>query len=143
LTTQASPISAERTVAAPAPAASPWIYRPWLDHIVGCGAWSAPLLAIAVWLAPSHTHGWAFAFYLLAIVFNYPHSMATIYRAYQARAQFEKCKFFTLHIRWSPWRYTGQVTSTERSRLHAAFVASYVRLLASFMSGRPSDLLIL
>ena len=67
------------SVPAATQASSPWIYRPWLDLIVGCGAWSAPLLAIAAWLTPSHTHGWAVAFYLLAIIFNYPHFMATIY----------------------------------------------------------------
>jgi tetratricopeptide (TPR) repeat protein len=101
---------------------------------VGCGAWSAPLLAIATWLTPSHTHAWAVAFYLLAILFNYPHFMATIYRAYHTRAEFERYKvvtlhvtllmaltgvllhaffwllpwIFTLYICWSPWHYTGQ-----------------------------------
>jgi tetratricopeptide (TPR) repeat protein len=172
-------------VSAAAPqASSPWIYRPWLDLIVGCGAWSAPLLAIAAWLTPSHTHGWAVAFYLLAIIFNYPHFMATIYRAYHTREQFEKYKFFTLHLTllmavtavmlhasyrlvpwvftlyicWSPWHYSGQnyglmmmfarragaqITSSERRWLHAAFVASYVMLLASFMTGGSSDPLIL
>jgi tetratricopeptide (TPR) repeat protein len=111
-----------------------WIYRPWLDFLVGCGAWSAPLLAIAAWMTPSHTHAWGVAFYLLAIVFNYPHFMATIYRAYHTRAEFEKYKIVTLHVTllmvftgvllhafywllpwvftlyicWSPWHYTGQ-----------------------------------
>jgi tetratricopeptide (TPR) repeat protein len=100
----------------------------------GCGAWSAPLLAIATWLTPSHSHAWVVAFYLLAIVFNYPHFMATVYRAYHTRAEFEKHKIFTLHLTllmvltgvllhafywllpwvftlyicWSPWHYTGQ-----------------------------------
>jgi tetratricopeptide (TPR) repeat protein len=128
------------TIAAPpsppsAPAsASPWIYRPWLDLLVGCGAWSAPLLAVAMLMSPKHTHGWAMAFYLLAVVFNYPHFMATIYRAYHTRADFEKYKFVTLHVTvllvltgvvmhasprffpwlftlyicWSPWHYSGQ-----------------------------------
>jgi tetratricopeptide (TPR) repeat protein len=116
------------------PAPRPWIYGPWLDLIVGCGAWSAPLLAFAAWITPAHTHGWAVGFYLLAIVFNYPHFMATIYRAYHTREDFEKYKFFTLHVTlllaatavvmhasprlfpwvftlyicWSPWHYTGQ-----------------------------------
>lgn len=151
---------------------------------MGCGAWSAPLLAIAAWLSPSHTHGWAVGFYLLAIIFNYPHFMATIYRAYHTREQFEKYKFFTLHLTllivltgvllhasyrlvpwvftlyicWSPWHYTGQnyglmmmfarragstVTQNERRWLHAAFVASYLMLLASFMTGGSNDPLIL
>ena len=164
--------------------ASPWIYRPWLDLIVGCGAWSAPLLAFAAWRSPSHPHGWAVGFYLLAIIFNYPHFMATIYRAYHTREQFEKYKFFTLHLTllivltgvllhasyrlipwvftlyicWSPWHYSGQnfglmmmfarrggttVNSSERRWLHAAFVASYLMLLASFMTGGSNDPLIL
>ena len=114
--------------------ASPWIYRPWIDLLVGCGAWSAPLLGVAMWMNPTHAHGWAVAFYLLAIVFNYPHFMATIYRAYHTRADFEKYKFVTLHVTllvvltgivlhasprlfpwvftlyicWSPWHYSGQ-----------------------------------
>ncbi len=111
-----------------------WIYSPWLDFLVGCGAWSAPLLAIATWMTPSHTHSWTVAFYFLAILFNYPHFMATIYRAYHTRAEFEKYKLVTLHVTllmvltgvllhtfhwllpwvftlyicWSPWHYTGQ-----------------------------------
>jgi tetratricopeptide (TPR) repeat protein len=119
---------------ASSPATSVWIYRPWLDLLVGCGAWSAPLLAIATWLTPSHSHAWGVAFYALALIFNYPHFMATVYRAYHSRADFEKYKIFTLHftllmiatgvllhasyrllpwvftlyICWSPWHYTGQ-----------------------------------
>ena len=120
---------------APAPASSgSWIYGPWLDLLIGCGAWSAPLLAVALLMTPAHTHAWAMTFYLLAIVFNYPHFMATIYRAYHTRADFEKYKFVTLHVTlllvltgivmhasprffpwlftlyicWSPWHYSGQ-----------------------------------
>jgi tetratricopeptide (TPR) repeat protein len=132
-------VAAEEPIAAPQSApppasSSPWIYRPWLDLLVGCGAWSAPLLAVALLMTPAHTHAWAMAFYLLAIVFNYPHFMATIYRAYHTRADFEKYKFVTLHVTlllvltgivmhtsprffpwlftlyicWSPWHYSGQ-----------------------------------
>ncbi|MGA9183824.1 MAG: tetratricopeptide repeat protein [Candidatus Acidiferrales bacterium] len=167
-----------------APASGPWIYRPWLDLIVGCGAWSAPLLAVAMWMTPNHTHGWAVAFYALALVFNYPHFMATVYRAYHTRADFEKYKFFTLHLTvlmvvagalvhaapvllpwlftlyicWSPWHYTGQnyglmmmfarrngaeITPMERRWLRAAFVLSFVMLLASFETGGSNDPLIL
>jgi tetratricopeptide (TPR) repeat protein len=163
---------------------APWIYSPWLDLLVGCGAWSAPLLAVAMWMTPTHTHGWAVAFYALAIIFNYPHFMATIYRAYHTRENFEKYKFFTLHVTlllaltavlmhasprlfpwvftlyicWSPWHYSGQnygllmmfarrsgaeVTRMERHWLRAAFIASYVMLLASFETGGSSDPLIL
>ena len=136
MTVAAEPIAApqsEPPAAAPA-SSGPWIYRPWLDLLVGCGAWSAPLLAVALLMTPAHTHAWAMAFYLLAIVFNYPHFMATIYRAYHTRADFEKYKFITLHVTlllvltgivmhasprffpwlftlyicWSPWHYSGQ-----------------------------------
>ena len=136
LTVTAEPIAAPQAKP-PAPAATrsgPWIYRPWLDLLVGCGAWSAPLLAVALLMTPAHSHAWAMAFYLLAIVFNYPHFMATIYRAYHTRADFEKYKFVTLHVTlllvltgivmhasprffpwlftlyicWSPWHYSGQ-----------------------------------
>jgi len=162
----------------------PWIYGPWLDLIVGCGAWSAPLLAAALWLTRSHTHAWVVGFYLLALAFNYPHFMATVYRAYHTRADFEKYKIFTLHITlllvltgillhasyrlfpwvftlyicWSPWHYTGQnyglmmmfarrsgaeATPGERRLVRAAFVASYLMLLASFETGGSTDPLIL
>jgi len=172
------------SVSSTAPAKEPWIYRPWLDLLVGCGAWSAPLLAIAAWHTPSHEHGWAVGFYLFALIFNYPHFMATIYRAYHTREDFEKYKFFTLHLTlliiltgillhasyhwvpwiftlyicWSPWHYTGQnygimmmfarragveMTQAERRWSHAAFVASYLMLLASFETGGSSDPLIL
>jgi tetratricopeptide (TPR) repeat protein len=115
-------------------AASPWIYRPWLDLTVGCGAWSAPLLAVALFMPATHSHAWAITFYFLAVVFNYPHFMATIYRAYHTRENFDKYKFVTLHVTllilatgvlmhasprlfpwiftlyifWSPWHYSGQ-----------------------------------
>jgi tetratricopeptide (TPR) repeat protein len=180
LSTEAGAINAS---SAPAPG-GPWIYRPWLDLLVGCGAWSAPLLAIAAWLTASHTYGWTVGFYLLAVIFNYPHFMATIYRAYHTREDFEKYKFFTLHLTllivltgillhtsyrllpwvftlyicWSPWHYTGQnygimmmfarragakVTAAQRRWLYAAFIASYLMLLASFETGGSNDPLII
>jgi tetratricopeptide (TPR) repeat protein len=136
LTVAAEPIAAPPPAppAAAPTSSSPWIYRPWLDLLVGCGAWSAPLLAVALLMTPAHTHAGAMAFYLLAIVFNYPHFMATIYRAYHTRADFEKYRFVTLHVTllllltgvvmhasprffpwfftlyicWSPWHYSGQ-----------------------------------
>jgi tetratricopeptide (TPR) repeat protein len=86
------------------------------------------------WLAAAHAREWAFAFYALALIFNYPHFMATIYRAYRSREEFQKYRIFTLHltvllaltailahadfrlvpwiftlyIDWSPWHYSGQ-----------------------------------
>ncbi len=177
MSTQAETISVARPN-------GPWIYGPWLDLIVGCGAWSAPLLAAAFWLTRSHTHAWIVAFYLLALAFNYPHFMATVYRAYHTRADFEKYKIFTLHITlllvltgillhasyqlfpwvftlyicWSPWHYSGQnygllmmfarrsgaeVAPGERRSIRAAFVVSYLMLLASFETGGSTDPLIL
>jgi tetratricopeptide (TPR) repeat protein len=111
-----------------------WIYNPWLDLIVGCGAWSAPLLLISYSSLSSSTRAWSVAFYALALFFNYPHYMATIYRAYHRAEDFEKYRVFTVHITalvlltlflshfwirllpwiftiyltWSPWHYSGQ-----------------------------------
>lgn len=102
--------------------------------MVGCGAWSAPLLAFALLLPATRSHSWAITFYLLALVFNYPHFMATIYRAYHTRENFDKYRLVTLHVTllilatgvlmhasprlfpwvfslyiyWSPWHYSGQ-----------------------------------
>ena len=115
-------------------APSAWIYNPWLDLIVGCGAWSAPLLLLSYTTMASSTRAWSLAFYALALLFNYPHYMATIYRAYHRAEDFEKYKIFTVHttalvvltlvvshfwgrllpwiftiyLTWSPWHYSGQ-----------------------------------
>jgi len=162
----------------------PWLYRPWLDLLIGCGAWSAPLLAIATWMTPAHAHPWTVAFYALAIVFNYPHFMATIYRAYHTRDSFERYKILTLHVTlllvltgvslhawprllpwvftlyicWSPWHYTGQnygllmmfarragavMARSEQRWIRAAFIASYLMLLASFETAGSGDPLVL
>ena len=138
LTTQLEPpvvAAVSQPVATPpARPAGPWVYSAWLDLLVGCGAWSAPLLLLAALIPAAHAHAWSVAFYALAIVFNYPHFMATEYRAYRSREDFQKYKFFTLHLTlllaltgvlahvfprllpwiftlyicWSPWHYTGQ-----------------------------------
>ena len=118
----------------PAVVASPWIYRSWLDLVVGCGAWSAPLLLLVFPLGQSGQQAWAVAFYALAMVFNYPHFMATIYRAYRTREEASRYRIYTLHltvlllltallshfsfrlvpwlftlyVTWSPWHYSGQ-----------------------------------
>lgn len=111
-----------------------WIYGPWLDMIVGCGAWSAPLLLLAYLSVSSQTLTWSVAFYVLALFFNYPHYMATVYRAYHRSEEFNKYRIFTVHttllviatavvshfwyralpfiftlyLTWSPWHYSGQ-----------------------------------
>lgn len=113
---------------------SPWIHNPWLDLIVGCGAWSAPLLFLSYASISSSTRVWSIVFYALALFLNYPHYMATIYRAYHRAEDFEKYRIFTVHITalilltlvmshywlrllpwiftiyltWSPWHYSGQ-----------------------------------
>jgi tetratricopeptide (TPR) repeat protein len=119
---------------APSHPQSPWIYRPWIDLTVGCGAWSAPLLLAGFYFANSYGRGWSVAFYFLALLSNYPHFMATVYRAYHTRDEFEKYRIYTVHVAlllalagvvthlwyallpwiftlyicWSPWHYTGQ-----------------------------------
>ncbi|HVO82004.1 MAG TPA: tetratricopeptide repeat protein [Terriglobales bacterium] len=111
-----------------------WIYNPGLDLVVGCGAWSLPLLLLTYFTTSSSTLAWSVAFYGLALFFNYPHYMATIYRAYHRAEDFEKYRIFTVHITalvaltllvshfwfralpwiftlyltWSPWHYSGQ-----------------------------------
>src|SRR5271167_4476820 len=122
------------TPAPPSSTQSPWIYRPWIDLMVGCGAWSAPLLLAGFYFANSYGRAWSVAFYFLALLANYPHFMATVYRAYHTRGEFEKYRIYTVHVAlllagagvvthvwygllpwiftlyicWSPWHYTGQ-----------------------------------
>jgi tetratricopeptide (TPR) repeat protein len=125
--------AAPRTSAARQAARSPWIDRPWLDLLVGCGGWSLPLLALSYTLVERDVPRWSAIFYGLALVCNYPHYMATIYRAYGrddrgahrlythyltaaliglgivAHAWFPLVPWlFTAYIMWSPWHYTGQ-----------------------------------
>jgi Tfp pilus assembly protein PilF len=114
--------------------ASPWIYRPAIDLMIGCGGWSAPLLLLAFFASNSHAQGWTVGFYFVALLFNYPHFMATVYRAYHTHTEFAKYRLFTVHVAlllvaagvvahlwypllpwiftlyicWSPWHYTGQ-----------------------------------
>jgi len=102
--------------------------------LVGCGGWSAPLLLLALFSSSSYSRAWAVAFYFLALLCNYPHFMATVYRAYHTHTEFVKYRIFTVHIAlllalagfiahvwypllpwiftlyicWSPWHYTGQ-----------------------------------
>ena len=63
-------------------ARSIWIDRPWIDLLIGCGGWSIPLLALSYTLVDRDVPRWSAVFYGLALVCNYPHYMATIYRAY-------------------------------------------------------------
>jgi|HubBroStandDraft_6_1064221.scaffolds.fasta_scaffold00179_27 tetratricopeptide (TPR) repeat protein len=136
MATLESKLSASQPGAETPPAAPKrvWIFSAWLDLLVGCGAWSAPLLLLTILVSPARTAQWSFAFYFLALLFNYPHFMATIYRAYHSYDEFTKYRFFTVHVAlllaaagviahlwypllpwiftlyicWSPWHYTGQ-----------------------------------
>jgi hypothetical protein len=127
-------MSKSSQLSAKAPASSLWIYNPWLDLIVGCGAWSAPLLLLAYASLSSNTLSWSGAFYVLALFFNYPHYMATIYRVYHREADFNRYRIFAVHVTFlilmtavlshfwiralpwiftlyltgSPWHYSGQ-----------------------------------
>lgn len=113
---------------------APWIYNSWLDLIVGCGAWSAPLLLVSYSTLASSARTWSVVLYVLALFFNSPHYMATLYRAYHRSEDFQKYRLFTVHITalviatlllshfwvrllpwlftiyltWSPWHYSGQ-----------------------------------
>ncbi len=133
-TTTVSPTVEEQRLAEQPTASSLWIYGPWFDLVVGCGAWSAPLLLVAAYVPGSKASVWSFGFYLLALLFNYPHFMATVYRAYRTHDEFTKYRVFTVHLTallavtgiiahlwnpllpwiftlyicWSPWHYTGQ-----------------------------------
>ncbi len=168
------PVTAPRSI---------WIARPWIDLLIGCGGWSIPLLAVSYTLVQRDIPRWSAVFYGLALVCNYPHYMATIYRAYgrddrgahrlythwltgalivlgiAAHAWFPLVPWlFTAYVMWSPWHYTGQnfgvlmmflrragvdVSGEERQRLHLAFLASYVMLLAAFNAGSSTDPLVL
>lgn len=112
----------------------PWIYNRGVDLVVGCGAWSIPLLLFSYLTTTSSAMAWSIGFYGLALVFNYPHYMATLYRAFRRPEDFRRYKIFTVHITglvlltlllshfylnalpWiftlyltlSPWHYSGQ-----------------------------------
>jgi tetratricopeptide (TPR) repeat protein len=109
------------------------VHGPALDLIVGCGAWSVPLLLLAGG-GLLETRTWSVVFYLLALAVNYPHYMATVYRAYRTRTAFSRYRaytlygailltvvagashgwpallpwVFTIYVTWSPWHYTAQ-----------------------------------
>src|SRR5215471_2433415 len=110
-----------------------WIYKPAVDLAIGCAAWSAPLLLLLYFTA-DYGATLSIVFYGLALLFNFPHYTATIYRAYRTREDFSRYRIFTIHltllialagfivhwavglipllftiyITWSPWHYSGQ-----------------------------------
>ena len=121
-------------VTAPAPRANPWIFNPTVDLLVGCGAWSLPLLVITYYLSQRDAVHLSFVFYFLGVFCNQPHYMATVYRAYHTPQDFNQYRFFTVYVTvfilltavivhlapalfpwlltfyltWSPWHYSGQ-----------------------------------
>lgn len=103
---------------------SRWLYSPALDLIVGCGAWSLPLVLFSYFPAAASPI-WPIAFYALALFLNYPHYMATVHRAYASETDFRKYRIFTVHITgivllaavlshlhfsWLPWIFTLYLT---------------------------------
>jgi tetratricopeptide (TPR) repeat protein len=120
--------------ASASPATGSWFYGSAMDLLIGCAAWSAPLLLLGYLFSSNYPNATSIAFYGLALVFNYPHYMATIYRAYRTKTDFQKYRLFTLHLTlliglllilshvsyqllallftvyltWSPFHYSGQ-----------------------------------
>ena len=56
-------------------AISAWLYGPVTDLLVGCGAWSLPLLMLAYAASQRAAGLMALAFYVLAVLCNNPHYM--------------------------------------------------------------------
>jgi len=52
-------------------------------------------LLISYFSIASSVRAWSVIFYALALFFNYPHYMATIYRAYHRAEDFHKYRIFT------------------------------------------------
>jgi tetratricopeptide (TPR) repeat protein len=116
------------------PDTNPWIFQPSVDLLIGCGAWSLPLLAITFYLSQRNAVQMSFVFYFLGVFCNQPHYMATVYRAYRTPYDFNRYRFFTVYVTvfigltvfvahlapaifpwlltfyltWSPWHYSGQ-----------------------------------
>ena len=113
---------------------SVWLHHAIADVVIGCGAWTLPLFALLAVGARSYAVGISVVFYGLSLVINYPHYMATIYRAYNKQNDFKKYRrytvfatllivlvlilghfsyrilpwVFTLYVIWNPWHYSGQ-----------------------------------
>ncbi len=123
-----------KPAAASGPPPGPWLFGPKTDLLVGCGAWSLPLLALTFYLSQRDAVHLSFAFYFLGVFCNQPHYMATVYRAYHTPHDFNRYRFFTVYVTvfilltavivhlapalfpwlltfyltWSPWHYSGQ-----------------------------------
>jgi len=126
--------AATTTTASSPPRAEAWLHRPWLDLLVGCGAWTAPLLAVGLLFGEGQRLALLTGFNILMVFCNQPHYMATVYRAYRTPRDFHQYRFFTVYVTvfilltavivhlapalfpwlltfyltWSPWHYSGQ-----------------------------------
>ena len=89
---------AENNIQSPTTNNANWLFGPKTDLIIGCGAWSAPLLLLTYYGTTNFPQAVITFFYALALLFNYPHYMATIYRAFRTKEEFAKYKIFTVHI---------------------------------------------
>jgi tetratricopeptide (TPR) repeat protein len=111
-----------------------WIAGPAADLLVGCGAWTAPLIGLTYLVSTRRLVDLGLVFYALALFCNNPHYAATIDRAYGNQRDFRTYRLFTVHatlllaavgllvhrvpagvpwivtlyLTWSPWHYTGQ-----------------------------------
>lgn len=113
--------------------ASPWMFGPAVDLLLGCGLGYALLVGGLALLPVSRDgiHRWGV---LATLVIGMPHYGATLVRVYENRADRRKYAFFTvwaslliwlffvgsvydallgsllvtLYVNWSPWHYAGQ-----------------------------------
>lgn len=113
---------------------APWLVSPTVDLLVGCGAWTLPLLALALLLGEDGLANALIVLNVLLLFCNWPHYAATWHRAHAAGIatprQREAAKLlaagfavvvlflllnprflpwaFTAYLLWSPWHYSGQ-----------------------------------
>lgn len=112
----------------------PWMRGRVADLLVGCGGWSAPLLALVYALNLRFAGRVGVAFYALGVLVVLPHYAATLRRAYGTRAAFEKYRvytreaafaaagilvlvhvfhgllpyLFTVYVTWAAWHFSTQ-----------------------------------
>jgi tetratricopeptide (TPR) repeat protein len=102
-----------------------WLFGPWLDIAIGCGACTVPLMLLASPFRLTSALSIDAIFYVLVLLFNYPHYMATIERAYRTRQDLYGRRIVTIHItglalaailvahvfpRVLPWLYSAFLT---------------------------------
>lgn len=111
-----------------------WLVHPLVDLLVGCGAWTLPLLALALMFSEGGQVNALIVLGVLLLICNWPHYAATWHRAHAAGIatprQREAAKLlaagfavvvlflfmnprflpwaFTVYLLWSPWHYSSQ-----------------------------------